>query len=180
MVSVSVSRLLTVILFLFVGTAFANTNTVSSSNTVTTIDKTPPTASSPSMNTVNSDICKTGVAGAVQTQVLGISSGLTIRDSNCEMLKLSRMLYQQGLKIASVSVLCQDKRVWVAMKNAGTWCPIDGKIGEEAKELWLASPELRPDFEDLELKEPQQEFSDADQIALYKTLFLITTGLFLF
>ena len=180
MVNASVSRLLTVILFLFVGTAFANTNTVSSSNTVTTIDKTPPTASSPSMNTVNSDICKTGVAGAVQTQVLGISSGMTIRDQNCEILKLSRMLYQQGLKIASVSVLCQDKRVWVAMKNAGTWCPIEGKIGEEAKELWLASPHLRPDFDDLELEKPQQEFSDVDHIALYKTLFLITTGLLLF
>ena len=73
---------LLIILFVFGVTATctfkyadaAETNTVSS--TVVT-NNTPPTANSPALNIVNSDICKTGVSGAVQTQVLGFSSGIT-------------------------------------------------------------------------------------------------------
>ena len=68
----------------------ADTNTVSS--TVVT-DKAPPTANSPSVVVNNSDVCKTAVAGAVQTQILGISSGITVTDENCERIKLSRSLY---------------------------------------------------------------------------------------
>ena len=169
--------ILLITFILFLPKAYSETNTVSST---VTVDKTPPSANSPSMNIVNSDICKTGVSGAVQTQILGVSTGMTIQDENCERLKLSRMLYQQGLKVASVSLLCQDKRVFIAMKDAGTWCPFEGKIGEEAKELWLQNPELRPDFADLKIEKSTQEFSDANHIALYKTLFLITTGLLLF
>jgi hypothetical protein len=87
----------------------ADTNTVSS--TVVT-NSTPPTASAPSVVVNNSDICKTAVAGAVQTQILGISSGVTVTDENCERIKLARSLYASGMKVASVSILCQDSRVW--------------------------------------------------------------------
>jgi hypothetical protein len=41
-----------------------------------------------------------------------------------------------GMKVAAVSVMCQDYRVYRAMMDAGTPCPIDGKIGEQAKEAW--------------------------------------------
>jgi hypothetical protein len=41
-----------------------------------------------------------------------------------------------GMKVAAVAALCQDERVFTAMMNAGTPCPIDGKIGEAAKVLW--------------------------------------------
>jgi hypothetical protein len=142
------------LLFLFIPfISFANTNTVSSTVTgTTTIDKQKspvPTANSPSIVINQNDICKYGMSGAVQTQILGISTGVTIEDLNCERIKLSRMLFQQGLKVASVSILCEDKRVFIAMKNAGTWCPFNGKIGDEAKELWEQYPEKRPDYKDI-------------------------------
>ena len=111
----------------------ADTNTVSS--TVVT-NNTPPTANAPSVVVNNSDICKTAVAGAVQTQILGISSGMTVRDENCERLKLSRSLYAMGMKVAAISTLCADSRVFDAMWNAGTYCPYNSNIGEAAKKGW--------------------------------------------
>ena len=128
---------------LFVTTqVFAETNTVSS--TVVT-NNTPPTANSPSVVVNNSDVCKTAVAGAVQTQILGISSGITVTDENCERIKLSRQLYAMGMKVAAVSLLTQDYRVFDAMWSAGTYPPINGKIGLEAKEEWLVNKHLIPD-----------------------------------
>jgi len=105
---------------------------------------TPPSAISPSINASNSDLCTVGVSGAVQTQVLGISGANTIRDLNCERLKLAKTLYDMGMKVASVGIMCQDRRVFNAMLAAGTPCPIDGKIGEEAKTLWKKNPEQVP------------------------------------
>ena len=66
------------------------------------------TAVAPSGPSYNQDVCTfTGSAG-VQTQVFGIAGGTTIRDLNCERLKLSRSLYGMGMKVAAVSLLCQD------------------------------------------------------------------------
>jgi len=120
----------------------AETNTVSS--TVVT-NSTPPTASSPSVVVNNSDVCKTAVAGAVQTQILGISSGMTVTDENCERIKLSRSLYAMGMKVAAISTLCADSRVWDSMHMAGTPCPYMGAIGEEAKQGWLDNIEMIPE-----------------------------------
>ena len=69
-----------------------------------------------------------GVSGAVQTQILGVSTGEMVRDENCERLKISKTLYDMGMKVAAVSVLCQDRRVYDAMEMAGTPCPFLGKI----------------------------------------------------
>jgi|TARA_R110002096_G_scaffold664_3_gene3915 hypothetical protein len=77
-----------------------------------------------------------GVAGAVQTQILGISAGTTSRDLNCERLKNAKTLYDMGMKVAAVSVLCQDLRVFDAMLMAGTPCPYNGIIGSDAKVAW--------------------------------------------
>ena len=122
-----------------------------SSSTVTTTGKTettvkspPSSAISPSINSSNSDLCTVGVSGAVQTQILGISGGSTVRDLNCERLKLSKTLYDMGMKVAAVSTLCQDPRVFDAMWKAGTPCPFDGKIGAEAKTLWEENPDQQP------------------------------------
>jgi hypothetical protein len=120
----------------------ADTNTTVSSTVVT--DKAPPTASSPSVVVNNSDVCKTAAAGAVQTQILGISSGITITDENCERIKLSRSLYSMGMKVAAVSTLCADPRVWDAMYMAGTVCPYMGSIGDEAREKWEANSDMIP------------------------------------
>tara|TARA_Y100001970_G_scaffold289421_1_gene419753 strand:- start:19785 stop:20354 length:570 start_codon:yes stop_codon:yes gene_type:complete len=121
----------------------ADTNTTVSSTVVT--DKAPPTANSPSVVVNNSDVCKTAAAGAVQTQILGISSGITITDENCERIKLSRSLYSMGMKVAAVSTLCADPRVWDAMYMAGTVCPYMGSIGEEAREKWEANSDMIPE-----------------------------------
>ena len=120
----------------------ADTNTVSS--TVVT-DKSVPTANAPSVVINNSDICKTAASTAVQTQILGIASGITIRDLNCERIKLSRSLYSMGMKVAAVSTLCADPRVFDAMIMAGTPPPINGKIGAEALEEWKLNTHLIPE-----------------------------------
>ena len=125
-------------------TVSSSSNTVSTSSGNTVVDKTPSTASSPSVVVNNSDVCVTGVSGAMQTSLFGVSGGTTIRDKNCERLKLARSLYGMGLKVAGVSLLCQDKRVFDAMWSAGTPCPFGGKIGDQAKALWLAKPAEAP------------------------------------
>jgi hypothetical protein len=136
----------------------ADTNTVSS--TVVT-DKSVPTASAPSVVVNNSDICKTAASTAVQTQVLGIATGITITDENCERIKLSRSLYSMGMKVAAVSALCADPRVFDAMHMAGTYCPYMGAIGEEAKEGWKENIDMVPEgslvFKKIEIEQKQQQ-----------------------
>tara|TARA_R100000995_G_scaffold2934_1_gene1784 strand:- start:338 stop:973 length:636 start_codon:yes stop_codon:yes gene_type:complete len=126
---------------IFTDSRAADTNTVSS--TVVT-NNTPPTANSPSVVVNNSDICKSAYSGAIQTQVLGISSGVTVRDLNCEMIKLSRSLYGMGMKVAAVSTLCADYRIFDAMWMSATYCPFMGAIGEDAKSGWEANRHLVP------------------------------------
>ena len=121
-------------LFFAAITQAADSNTVSS--TVVT-DKSVPTASAPSVVVNNNDVCKSAAAASVQTQVLGIATGITITDENCERLKLSRGLYVMGMKVAAVSTLCGDYRIFDAMWMAGTPCPYMGKIGDDAKTAWL-------------------------------------------
>lgn len=112
-------------------------STVTTNGRTETILKSPPaSAITPTINTSNSDLCTFGVAGAVQTQILGISTGTQFTDENCERLKNAKTLYDMGMKVAAVSVMCQDRRVFEAMWNAGTPCPYEGKIGEEAKFAW--------------------------------------------
>jgi len=106
----------------------------------TTVKSPPPSAISPTINTSNSDSCTVGVSGAVQTQILGISAGKTVRDFNCERLKNAKTLYDMGMKVAAVSVMCQDTRIFDAMMDAGTPCPYDGMIGQMAKDAWQNDP----------------------------------------
>jgi hypothetical protein len=117
-------------------------------NTTTTLKSPPASAISPTINTSNSDLCTFGVAGAVQTQILGISTGTQFTDENCERLKNSKTLYDMGMKVAAVSLMCQDTRVFDAMMNAGTPCPYKGMIGEEAKAGWAANNEETPKDEE--------------------------------
>ena len=119
-----------------------NTSTVDSNSTsTTTVKSPPPSAIAPSINSANSDLCTVGISGAVQTQILGISAGKTVRDMNCEKLKNAKTLYDMGMKVAAVSVMCQDPRVFDAMMDAGTPCPYDGMIGDAAKAAWIADSE---------------------------------------
>ena len=104
----------------------------------------PPSAIAPSMMSYSQDLCTTGQSGAVQTQIIGLSAGRTVRDQNCERMKLSKTLYDMGMRVAAVSLLCQDFRVFRAMEMAGTPCPFLGLIGEEARAAWTENVELRP------------------------------------
>ena len=163
--------------------SYAETNTVSS--TVVT-NSTPPTANAPSIINSNSDICKVGVGGSVQNNVLGVATGILVDDQLCQKLKLSRSMYAYGMKVAAVSILCQDPRVWDAMTDAGTPCPARGSIGVEAAQYWSDNPDEIPDGSKYKTdyvqaaKPVKGELSDVGHITLYKTLFLITTGLLLF
>jgi hypothetical protein len=146
----------------------ADTNTVSS--TVVT-NNTPSTANAPSVVVNNSDICKTAASTAVQTQILGLATGVTITDENCERIKLSRSLYSMGMKVAAVSTLCADYRIFDSMWMAGTYCPYMGAIGIEAKEGWEQNPDLVPKgskvFGKIELtKEDVKEIKD-DEFAKF-------------
>jgi hypothetical protein len=98
----------------------------------------------PTITSINNDLCTVGSSGAAQTQILGLSFGTTSRDMNCERIKLAKNLYDMGMKVAAVATLCQDERVFHAMMNAGTPCPVDGKIGQEAKEIWDENPNRQP------------------------------------
>jgi hypothetical protein len=118
--------------------------TESTSNSTTTVKSPPPTAVAPNITSINNDLCAVGVSGAAQTQILGIAIGSTFVDKNCERLKLSKTLFDMGMKVAAVATLCQDERVFTAMMNAGTPCPVDGKIGNEAKAIWESDPERKP------------------------------------
>lgn len=127
---------------LFNAAMAADTNTVSS--TVVT-NSTPPTANAPSVVVNNSDVCKTAASSAIQTQVLGFASGITITDENCERIKLARSLYSMGMKVAAVSLLSQDARVFDSMVMAGTPPPIFSKIGSDALDEWKKNPHLIPE-----------------------------------
>jgi hypothetical protein len=106
-------------------------------NMNTTITQPPPSAISPQFSSGNnSDLCTIGVAGAVQTQILGISAGTTFTEENCLRLKNAKVMYDMGMKVAAVSVMCQDPKVFDAMMHAGTPCPYDGLIGDAAKIGW--------------------------------------------
>jgi hypothetical protein len=114
------------------------------SESTTTVKSPPPTAVAPAVTVINSDVCAVAASGAVQTQILGISMGGTMTDYNCERIKLARGVYDMGMKVAAVAIMCQDERVFSAMMNAGTPCPVDGKIGEQAKVIWEQDPARKP------------------------------------
>jgi hypothetical protein len=126
----------------------SNTNSTTNSNitSTTTVKSPPPSAMSPSINSSSSDTCHIPAGGSVQTQILGISGGTTIRDLNCERLKNAKVMYDMGLKISAVAIMCEDKRIWTAMINSGTPCPINGLVGDAAKAEWENNPHLVPGY----------------------------------
>ena len=126
-----------------------NTTTSTTTNTTTTNGSDVPvnSANSPSFSAMSQDVCSTGISGSVSTLGLGISAGKHVRDLNCERIKLSKVLFDYGMKVAAVSILCQDERVFSAMAHAGTPCPFEGKIGKEALEQWNKYDIERPDYD---------------------------------
>ena len=124
----------------------STSSTTSTNSSTSNIKSAPPTANAPSFSAQSQDVCATGMSAGVQTFGLGFSGGKTFRDMNCERIKLSKVLYDFGMKVAAVAILCQDERVFESMISAGTVCPIDGKIGKEAMALWKKYGHERPDY----------------------------------
>jgi len=125
----------------------SESTSTTSNTTNSTIKSSPPSASAPSYNAMTQDVCAVGVSAGIQTFGIGLSGGKHVIDKNCERLKLARILDQFGMKVAAVAILCQDERVFESMIQAGTPCPIDGKIGKEAKALWSKYDHERPDYD---------------------------------
>jgi hypothetical protein len=154
------------------------TNTTNSN-----IKSSPPSAAAPSYNSMTQDVCAVGVSAGVQTFGIGLSGGKHVIDKNCERLKLARILDQFGMKVAAVAILCQDERVFESMIQAGTPCPIDGRIGKEAEKLWAKYDHERPDYDtyvkrmkkrekknkEIE-KQIQKEFEEAEAAAIKQEL----------
>jgi len=163
--------LLVLSILLFSQKIYGETNTVSS--TVVT-NSTPPTASAPSVVVNNSDVCKVATSGAIQTNILGLATGVVVDDELCQLLKLSRQMYAAGLKVAAVSILAQDPRVFDSLVMAGTPPPYMGSIGSEALEKWKSNPHMIPEgsmvFKDDVLKININE--DVDDGEFKKFLFL--------
>ena len=161
-----------------------STSTSTTTNTTNSdIKSAPPSSSAPSYNSMTQDVCAVGVSAGVQTFGIGVSGGKHVIDKNCERLKLARILNDFGMKVAAVAILCQDERVFESMIQAGTPCPIDGKIGKDALALWSKYEHERPDY-DMYVKrmkkrekknkeieaQIQKEFKEAEAAAMKQKL----------
>ena len=147
----------------------SSSNSTTSNTTNSNVRSAPPSASAPSYNSMTQDVCSTGASMGVQTFGLGISGGKHFIDKNCERLKLARILNDFGMKVAAVAILCQDERVFESMIQAGTPCPIDGKIGKEAEKLWSKYDNERPDY-DIYVKRMKEREKKEKKIAKEKAL----------
>ena len=149
----------------------SGSESTSTTNNTTNSDirSSPPSASAPSYNSMTQDVCAVGVSAGIQTFGIGVSGGKHVIDKNCERLKLARILNDFGMKVAAVAILCQDERVFESMIQAGTPCPIDGKIGKEAKKLWSKYDHERPDY-DIYIKRMKEREKKEKAIAKAKAL----------
>ena len=125
------------------------TNTTNNNSTNTTKNSQIPvgTATAPSMSSYSQDLCIVGLSAGMQLTGIGVSGGTYIVDENCERMKLSKLLYDFNMRVASIAILCQDDRVFSAMEHAGTPCPFEGEIGEAATEQWKKYDVERPDYD---------------------------------
>ena len=125
----------------------SNTTTTNTTNAYSGDSRVVNSASAPSMSAMSQDLCVVGISVGAQKFGIGFSGGTYRTDENCERIKLSKVLNDLGMKVAAVSILCQDERVFHAMIQSGTPCPYNGKIGNEALKEWKKYDKLRPDFE---------------------------------
>ncbi len=147
----------------------SSSTSTTSNTTNSNIRSAPPSASAPSYNSMTQDVCAVGISAGIQTFGIGVSGGKHVTDKNCERLKLARILNDFGMKVAAVAILCQDERVFESMIQAGTPCPIDGKIGKEAEALWSKYDHERPDYKTyIKRMEDRLEADKAEELAMTK------------
>ncbi len=104
------------------------------------------TAISPSLMSNGSESCLQSITGGVQLVGLGLSSGKYMQDTECNRRRDSITLSNMGMKVAAVSLMCQNPNVWRAMMMSATPCPIikNGKliVGKSALLENKRNPEL--------------------------------------
>ena len=139
----------------------------------TTIKSPPPSAISSQITSGSSDfICTVSASGAIQTQILGLSLGAMVQDELCTTILKSTTLYNMGMKVAAIAVLCNDPVIHAAMANSATFCPYKGLLGTDAQAAWEANQQDIPK----ELNEPTKE----DKTISYLKLIGGIAGAFLF
>ena len=156
----------------------SGSESTSTTNNTTNSDikSSPPSAAAPAYNSMTQDVCAVGISGGLQTFGFGVSGGKHVIDENCERLKLARILNDFGMKVAAVAILCQDERVFESMIQAGTPCPIDGKIGRDALALWKKYDHERPDYKTyVERMDERKKADEAEQIKMTEELNKIDT-----
>jgi len=142
----------------------SESTTTTNNTTNSDIRSSPPQAAAPSYNSMTQDVCAVGISAGIQTFGIGVSGGKHMVDKNCERLKLARILNDFGMKVAAVAILCQDERVFESMIQAGTPCPISGKIGKDALALWTKYDHERPDY-DIYVKRMKEREIKEEEIA---------------
>jgi len=113
----------------------SSSNTTSNSTNTSNIKSAPYSANAPSLNSMNT--CGMAISGSIQTFGVGVATGKHYIDPVCQKINLSKALYGMGMKVASISLLCQIPDVFQAMSAyaANTPCPISGQIGKNATAL---------------------------------------------
>ena len=125
----------------------STTSTTNTTNSYTGDTRVTSQSSAPSMSAMSQDLCVVRYVRWCINVWLGGVSGTYRTDENCERIKLSKVLNDLGMKVAAVSILCQDPRVFFAMEQSGTPCPFEGKIGKAATQQWKKYDKLRPDYD---------------------------------
>ena len=147
----------------------SESTSTTTSTTNSNIRSSPPSASAPSYNSMTQDVCAVGISAGIQTFGIGVSGGKHTIDKNCERLKLARILNDFGMKVGAVALLCQDERVFEAMIQAGTPCPIDGRIGKEAMALWSKYDHESPDYKTyVKRMDDRKKADELEQIEMTK------------
>ena len=116
----------------------SNTTTNSTTNNNNEAKRNPvATSSAPSMSVYGQDSCVIPLAAGVTLIGFSGSFGSYMVDEECTLRKQAKLLNALGMKVAAISLMCQDENVFEAMMDAGTPCPYQGLIGDAAKEAWL-------------------------------------------
>uniref|UniRef100_UPI0022B64C77 hypothetical protein n=1 Tax=Variovorax sp. E3 TaxID=1914993 RepID=UPI0022B64C77 len=81
-----------------------------------------PSVNGPNLTTSN-DTCMGSTSASANGPGVGLSFGTTWTDEHCKRLKMSRELWNKGMKAASLAMDCMDAAAQAALEMTGTKCP---------------------------------------------------------
>lgn len=110
-------------------TLSSNQNINNTGATTSTVDyrgsytvKNVPSVNGPNLTTSN-DTCMGSTSASANGPGVGISFGTTWTDEHCKRLKMSRELWNKGMKAASLAMDCMDPQAQAALEMTGSKCP---------------------------------------------------------